>query len=413
MPSLHKPHKACGLSFFSFSDSKKNLISAKVNPFLADGAHFGRITAPFIVGYMKHTAFYEIHKKAGAKLIPFAGFEMPVNYSKGIIAEHLAVRRAVGMFDVSHMGEVEIRGANALDFVQYITTNDASKLSPGKAQYSALCYDNGGVVDDLLVYHCGDYYMLVINASNIDKDVDWMNQHRARFADVELRNVSDEIHLLAIQGPQSLQTLQKLTTATLGDIAYYSFVQADLASIPMIISRTGYTGELGFELYFRANPSTAESVWNFIMDAGAEFGIEPVGLGARDTLRLEKGYCLYGNDISPDTHPLEAGLGWITKLGKPDFAGKTALMSAKETGITRKLVGLRMVEEKVIPRQNYPIHHNGEPVGAITSGTLSPVLNRGIALGYVPTALSAPGTQLFVAIRGKESPAEVVTLPFV
>lgn len=362
---------------------------------------------------MKQTIFYDIHKKAGAKLIAFAGFEMPVNYPKGIIAEHLAVRRTVGMFDVSHMGEVEIRGDNALNFVQYITTNDVSKLTHGKAQYSALCYDNGGIVDDLLVYHCGDYYMLVINASNIEKDVEWMLSHLSRFTGVELRNVSDEVHLLAIQGPQSLATLQKITSVPLTDIPYYSFVQAELTSTPMIVSRTGYTGELGFELYFRADRTAAELVWNTIMDAGAEFGIEPVGLGARDTLRLEKGYCLYGNDITHDTHPLEAGLGWITKLTKPDFAGKTAMLAAKEHGIQRKLVGLRMVEEKTIPRQNYPVHHKGEPVGIITSGTVSPILNRGIALGYVPVALSNPGTEVFVVIRGKEAPAEVVTLPFV
>ncbi len=369
-----------------------------------------RIVADFP---MNRTHFYDLHKQLGAKVIPFAGFDMPVNYSKGILAEHNAVRTAVGMFDVSHMGEVEIRGADALAFIQHITINDASKLTHGKAQYSAMCYDNGGIVDDLLVYHCGDHYMLVINASNIEKDIDWMKQHTSGFHDLELKNVSDEVSLLAVQGPKSITTLQKLTTAHLADVPYYSFVMGTLAGVEMILSRTGYTGEIGFELYFKGNHYASATVWNAIMDAGSEFGIEPIGLGARDTLRLEKGYCLYGNDIDQTTHPLEAGLGWITKLSKENFVGKDVLVKAKEVGVGRKLVGMQLQQEKIIPRPHYKVFANGQHTGEITSGSISPVLNKGIALGYVNSEQSQLGTIVHIEVRGKEYPAEVVKLPFV
>jgi aminomethyltransferase len=371
---------------------------------------------------MKRTALYVAHTALGAKIVPFAGFEMPVNYPKGIIAEHNAVRNAVGMFDVSHMGEVEVRGRDALAFVQRITINDASKLTAGKAQYSAMCYADGGIVDDLLVYHCGTdaepWYMLVINASNIDKDLAWMHEHTAGLDDVQIINASDETNLLAVQGPKSLDTLKKLiskhnTSASLDDIPYYSFANGSLAGVEMILSRTGYTGEIGMELYFKGGEDVAVGVWNEILRAGAEFGIEPVGLGARDTLRLEKGFCLYGNDIDQTTNPLEAGLGWITKLSKEDFVGKSALVAAKEAGVQRKLVGLRLQQEKMIPRQHYPITAEGRTIGEVTSGTISPILGKGIALGYVETAYSQVGTVVNVSIRNNDAPAELVKPPFV
>lgn len=361
----------------------------------------------------QRTNFYDIHKALGAKIIPFAGFDMPVNYSKGILQEHFAVRRNVGIFDVSHMGEVEIHGKNALTFLQKLTVNDASKLETGKAQYSAMCYREGGIVDDLLVYHRGDHYFLVINASNIAKDIAWMNEVAKGMDDVEIRNISDEMNLLAVQGPKSLATLQKLTATALEPIAYYSFADGVVAGVPMLISRTGYTGELGFELYFRGGADVAANVWNAIMDAGAEFGIEPCGLGARDTLRLEKGYCLYGNDIDQTTNPLEAGLGWITKLAKDDFTGKTPIAAAKEQGLKRKLVGFKLQQEKVIPRQGYTLHHDGKQIGTVTSGGISPILNIGIGMGYVDAACSTVGTVIQLAVRGKEFPAEVVKMPFV
>lgn len=364
----------------------------------------------------KRTALYEIHQSSGAKIIPFGGFEMPVNYPKGILAEHHAVRRAVGMFDVSHMGEVEVRGNDALAFVQHVTTNDASKLTHGQAQYSVLCYDDGGIVDDLLVYCMSTggetWYMLVINAANIEKDWAWLQSQAAAF-DVRLLNLSDETNLLAVQGPKSLETLKKLTSLVLEEIAYYNFTLGSLAGVDMVVSRTGYTGELGFELYFKGGSSVAVPVWQAIVEAGAEFGLEPIGLGARDTLRLEKGYCLYGNDIDQTTNPLEAGLGWVTKLSKTDFVGKAALVSAKEAGLQRKLVGLRLQQEKIIPRQHYTIHVNGKQIGTVTSGGISPLLGKGIALGYVETAYTQPGTVVQISVRGKESAADVVKVPFV
>lgn len=364
------------------------------------------------------TNLYDIHKDLGAKIIPFGGFDMPVNYSKGILHEHFAVRRSVGMFDVSHMGEVEIYGKNALDFVQKLTINDASKLEVGKAQYSAMCYAEGGIVDDLLVYRRSDHFFLVINASNIAKDLAWMNEVAQKMAsegmnDIEIRNVSAEYNLLAVQGPKSLETLQKLTQTALEPIAYYTFAEGTLAGQPMIISRTGYTGELGFELYFRGDASVAAAVWKSIMEAGAEFGIEPCGLGARDTLRLEKGFCLYGNDIDQNTNPLEAGLGWITKLAKEDFTGKSSIAGVKERGIERKLVGFKLQQEKVIPRQGYTLHLNGKQIGTVTSGGISPMLNIGIGMGYVEAAHSAVGTVIYLSVRGKEFPAEIVKMPFV
>jgi aminomethyltransferase len=363
---------------------------------------------------LQRTHLYETHKALGAKIIPFAGFEMPVNYPKGILQEHFAVRRGVGIFDVSHMGEVEISGAGALAFLQRLTVNDVSKLEYGKAQYSAMCYDDGGIVDDLLVYRLADRYMLVINASNIAKDLEWMRRVAEDAADeTHIKDKSAEMNLLAVQGQHSLATLQELTSVDLNEIPYYAFREGALAGEQMIISRTGYTGEVGFELYFSGGAEKAARVWNRIMSAGEKFGIEPCGLGARDTLRLEKGFCLYGNDIDHTTNPLEAGLGWITKLNKEDFRGKTALVAAKEQGLRRKLVGFKLLQEKVIPRQGYELLKDGAVIGAVTSGGLSPVLNIGIGLGYVEAAHSAAGNVISLAVRGKEYPAEIVKPPFV
>ncbi len=362
---------------------------------------------------MKHTAFHALHTAAGAKMVSFAGFEMPIQYPTGILEEHRIVRTGVGVFDVSHMGEFEVKGADALALIQLLTVNDASKLTPGKAQYSALTRPNGGIVDDLLVYMRGENdYMLVVNGANIDKDLAWVLDHAAQFTNVTVVNESDNVHLLAIQGPKSVATLQKLTSVNLEEIAYYSFVEDTLAGRSMIISRTGYTGEIGFELYFRGSEAEAADVVRAIFDAGAEHGIAWIGLGARDTLRLEKGYCLYGNDITDETNPIEAGLGWITKLAKGAFNGSDVIGAVKAEGPKRKLVGFVMRSEKLIPRSGYPIVSGGTQVGHVTSGNTSPGLGTGIGLGYVPTELSAPGTAIEIAARGTTFPAEVVKIPF-
>lgn len=357
---------------------------------------------------MKRTPFYEIHKSLGAKLVEFGGFEMPVQYT-GIIEEHLAVRNAVGVFDVSHMGEFEVRGKDALPYLQKVTINDVSKLNDGKAQYSAMCYEDGGIVDDMLVYHLEDRYLLVVNASNIPKDLEWLKSHLA--GDVQLTDVSDKTALLAVQGPKSLATLQKLTEVDLSTVQYYHFTRGKVAGFPMIISRTGYTGEIGFEIYFDADVPTCEKVWRALFDAGKEFGIAPVGLGARDTLRLEMGFCLYGNDIDQNTNPLEAGLGWITKIDKGEFIGKEALVKTKKAGLKRRLVGFTL-PDKTLARHGYSVTQNGSTVGQVTSGTFSPSLHRGIAMGYVAKEFVSPGTTVHVQIRGKDVPATVVKTPF-
>ncbi len=365
---------------------------------------------------LKRTAFYEIHKSLGAKIVEFAGFEMPIQYA-GIIEEHKRVRETVGVFDVSHMGEIEVHGKDALAFVQKITVNDASKLAEGRVQYSAMCYNDGGIVDDLLVYNMGKHFLLVVNASNIEKDFQWMKKNILGDlpdgqAGVKLKNRSDEISLLAVQGPKSLETLQKLTKVNLSEIQYYHFVEGELAGVKMIISRTGYTGELGFELYFPSDVSTGKKVWDAVFDAGKEFTIAPIGLGARDTLRLEMGFCLYGNDIDQTTHPLEAGLGWITKMDKGEFNGKQVMAKAKSDGMKRKLVGFA-VNDKAFPRHGYAIHSNGGKIGDVTSGTFSPILDKGIGMGYVPSAFAKAGTSLNVMIRNKEVGATVTALPFI
>jgi aminomethyltransferase len=357
---------------------------------------------------MKNTALSHIHEALGAKMVPFAGYNMPVSY-EGVNAEHETVRNAVGVFDVSHMGEFLITGPNALDLIQKVCSNDASKLEDGQAQYSCFPNKDGGIVDDLIVYRLeAEKWLLVVNASNIEKDWEWIGSHNNMNAD--MRNLSEDFSLLAIQGPKAVEAMQSLTSIDLSEIKFYTFKVADFAGIDhVIISATGYTGSGGFEIYCKN--SEVEQVWNKVLEAGADFGIKPVGLAARDTLRLEMGYCLYGNDIDDTTSPLEAGLGWITKFTK-DFINSEALLKQKEEGVTKKLVGFQL-EERGIPRQGYDIvNDDNEAVGRVTSGTMSPSLNIGIGLGYVPTALSKPGTSIGIQIRKNVVPATVVKLPF-
>ncbi len=365
---------------------------------------------------MKKTKFYNVHEKLGAKIVEFAGYLMPVQYSS-IISEHKAVRNSVGVFDVSHMGEIFVEGKNALDFVQYITTNDASKLFDGKVQYSAMCYPDAGIIDDLLVYKFSETkFMLVVNASNIEKDFNWMKENLTKLKaekdfDIELKNLSDEYSLLAVQGPNSKEVIEKLLNEKL-EFEYYSFKTFKAFGIEMIVSRTGYTGELGYELYFKADENTSEKIWNNLFEAGKDYGIQPVGLGARDTLRLEMGFCLYGNDIDKTTNPLEAGLGWITKLNKENFIGKEELIKIKANGLKSKLVAIS-TDEKAFPRHGYDLVINGKKVGTVTSGTVSPTLEKPIALGYIIIENSKEESEVNFLIRNKEIPAKVVKLPFV
>jgi aminomethyltransferase len=358
---------------------------------------------------MKKTTLYSIHEKLGAKIVDFAGYKMPIQYSS-IIAEHKVVRTTVGVFDVSHMGEIFVRGNNALDFVNHITVNDASILTDGRVQYSAMCYNDGGIVDDLLVYRVSEKeFMLVVNASNLEKDFEWMKKNNS--FGVELVNESDEYSLLAVQGPNSKATIQKICNKPL-DLEYYHFFKANVAGVDMILSRTGYTGELGYELYFKGNEAIAEKVWNAVFESGKEFDIQPVGLGARDSLRLEMGFCLYGNDIDQTTNPIEAGLGWITKLKKPSFIGKDVLVSVKEKGPGRKLVAM-VSEERAFPRHGYDLTADGKKIGYITSGTVSPILDKAIALGYVDAEFAKESNKINFFIRGKEVAAQITKLPFV
>ena len=357
---------------------------------------------------MKLTALNHVHRALGAKMVPFAGYDMPVLY-KNLIQEHHAVRNAVGIFDVSHMGEVIITGDKAFDLVQYMTSNDVSALSDGRVQYSCMPNDQGGIVDDLLVYRfANDRYFLVINASNIEKDLAWMHKQNEKFG-ATIENKSDDYSLLAIQGPKAINALQKLTEVNLSDIPYYHFTEGVLAGMNMIISNTGYTGAGGFELYVKNNE--VEALWNAVMDAGAEFNIEPCGLGARDTLRLEKGFCLYGNDINDETSPIEAGLGWITKFNNP-FHMSEHHLEIKNNKPTKKLVGFELID-RGIPRQHYPIcTADGTVIGEVTSGTMSPTLNKAIGMGYVSSENSAAGSEIYIEVRGKLLKAQVVKIPF-
>lgn len=358
---------------------------------------------------MKITAFNQIHKDLGAKMVPYAGFEMPVQYA-GVNQEHLIVRNGVGVFDVSHMGQFFIKGPEALELLQYIGSNDASKVKIGQAQYTCLTNEKGGIVDDLIIYRMSqDEWMLVVNASNIDKDWEWINKHN-KF-EVEIENRSDQLSLLAIQGPKAIEAMQSLTDVNLAEIPFYNFKVAEFAGAKdVIISATGYTGSGGFEIYF--DNQYAEMMWEKVMEAGKDFGIEPCGLAARDTLRLEKGFCLYGNEINEDTSPLEAGLGWITKLNK-EFIGKDVIAQQKENGIEKKLIGFKLIE-RGIPRQDYKIlDENENEIGVVTSGTQSPVLKEGIGMGYVKTDLAEVGIQILIQVRNKTIKAEIVKTPFV
>ena len=359
---------------------------------------------------MQITAFNQIHKQLGAKMVEFAGFEMPIEYS-GIKDEHMTVREAVGVFDVSHMGEFWVKGPNALELVQRVTSNDVSKLTLGQAQYSCFPNGKGGIVDDLLVYYYEpEKYMLVVNAANIDKDWNWVVSQNTNGAILE--NASPAISQLAIQGPKAEATLQKLTSINLSEIKYYTFVTGSIACFDdVIISATGYTGSGGFELYFRNE--IAKQMWNAIFEAGAEFGIKPIGLAARDTLRLEMGYCLYGNDIDDTTSPIEAGLCWITKFNGHYFIDKDFLLMQKQEGVERKLRGFEMID-RGIPRHDYELtDKDGNVIGRVTSGTMSPVLNKGIGMGYVNKAYSAIGTEVYLNVRNKMLKAKIVKMPFI
>lgn len=360
---------------------------------------------------MKHTALNKVHKEAGAKMVEFAGYEMPIEYS-GIRDEHMTVRNSVGVFDVSHMGEFRVKGPKALDLVKKVSSNDPSILKPGQAQYTCFPNGKGGIVDDFLVYCFGpEEYLMVVNASNIQKDWEWINLQNEFGA--ELENVSDNISQLAVQGPNALKTLQKLTTVNLQEIKFYSFETGEMAGIKdVIISATGYTGAGGFELYCKNE--YAEKLWYAVFEAGEEFGIKPIGLGARDTLRLEMGYCLYGNDIDDTTSPIEAGLGWITKFNNDRrFIDRDFLMMQKNEGVKRRLRGFVLLE-KGIPRHGYElVNSHGSVIGEVTSGTMSPVLNKGIGLGYIAKEYAAFGTGIYVKIRNKTIPAEIVKLPFI
>ncbi|HAH23064.1 MAG TPA: glycine cleavage system aminomethyltransferase GcvT [Prolixibacteraceae bacterium] len=359
---------------------------------------------------MKRTALNQIHKQAGAKMVEFAGFEMPIEYS-GIKEEHMTVREAVGVFDVSHMGEFWVKGPQAQELVGRVTTNDVSKLMIGQAQYSCFPNGKGGIVDDLLVYYYApEKYLLVVNASNIEKDWNWIVSNNTNGAILE--NSSDEISQLAIQGPKATAALQKLTTVDLSAIKYYTFVTGSIGGVDdVIISATGYTGSGGFELYFRN--AVAEQLWKAIFEAGAEFGIKPIGLAARDTLRLEMGYCLYGNDIDDSTSPIEAGLGWITKFNGHHFIDKDFLLMQKQEGVDRKLRGFEMID-RGIPRHDYELtDQDGNVIGRVTSGTMSPILNKGIGMAYVNKAYAAIGTEVFLNVRNKQLKAKIVKLPFI
>ncbi|WP_053993029.1 glycine cleavage system aminomethyltransferase GcvT [Mangrovimonas sp. TPBH4] len=357
---------------------------------------------------MKNTALTATHEALGAKMVPFAGFNMPVQY-EGVNIEHETVRKAVGVFDVSHMGEFLIEGPHALELIQKVSSNDASKLTIGKAQYSCMPNDDGGIVDDLIIYQLKEEtYLLVVNASNIEKDWNWISSKNDVGA--EMRNLSDDYSLLAIQGPKAVEAMQSLTSHDLSAIKFYNFVVGDFAGVDnIIISATGYTGSGGFEIYCK-NDQT-QQVWDKVFEAGADYGIKPIGLAARDTLRLEMGYCLYGNDINDTTSPLEAGLGWITKFTK-DFTNSEALKQQKEEGVQRKLVAFEL-DERGIPRQGYDIvDAESNVIGQVTSGTMSPSLGKGIGLGYVPTALAGVDSKIYIQIRKNAIPATVVKLPF-
>lgn len=357
---------------------------------------------------MNNTALTDKHISLGAKMVPFAGYNMPVQY-EGINAEHATVRKAVGVFDVSHMGEFILKGENALDLIQRVISNDASKLYDGKVQYAYLPNEEGGIVDDLLVYRIDEKtYMLVVNASNIEKDWNWISKFNTK--EVEMHNISDQTSLLAVQGPKAAEALQSLTEIDLASMEYYTFTKGVFAGVEnVVVSATGYTGAGGFEIY--CDNAHAETIWNAVFEAGAAFGIKPIGLGARDTLRLEMGFCLYGNDIDDTTSPIEAGLGWVTKFSKP-FTNSEALQAEKEAGVKRRLIGFEMID-RGIPRHDYEIvDAAGNVIGKVTSGTQSPSLQKAIGMGYVTKENAKEGAEIFISIRNSHIKAKVVKFPF-
>ena len=356
---------------------------------------------------LKRTPLYDVHAALGAKIVPFAGFEMPVQYPTGITAEHKAVREKAGLFDVSHMGEFIVRGPQAVDFVSYVTTNDVAALKPGQAHYSTILREDGTIVDDCLVYRADDRVIMVVNGSNIDKDFAHISRFLKKFPDAKLENISDQIALLALQGPHAQRILQQHTDVDLSKIKYYEFTTGKIAGVEKVyISRTGYTGEDGFELYFPGEH--AKKIWNALTASGE---VTPAGLGARDSLRLEMGMALYGNDLDDTTTPLEASLGWLVKMKKGDFVGRDALAKQKEQGLKRKLVGFT-TPERSFPRHGYPVFANGKPSGEVRSGTMSPTLGIPIGTAYVPPDSAAEGSQLEIEIRGKRVPAVVRKMPF-
>jgi aminomethyltransferase len=357
---------------------------------------------------MKEIALNEVHKALNAKMVPFAGYNMPVSY-EGVNIEHETVRKGIGVFDVSHMGEFLVTGENALALIQKVCSNDASKLVDGKAQYTCMPNEEGGIVDDLIIYRINaEKYLLVVNASNIEKDWNWISQNNTM--DAHLRDLSDEYSLLAIQGPKAAEAMQTLTDVNLSEMKFYTFEVAEFAGVNnVIISATGYTGSGGFEIYFKHED--AKQIWDGVMEAGKDYGIKPIGLAARDTLRLEMGYCLYGNDIDETTSPIEAGLGWITKFTK-DFINSEALKKEKEEGPKRKLIAFEL-DERGIPRQGYDIvDESGKIIGVVTSGTMSPSLDKGIGMGYIPAAMADAKEKIYIQIRKKAIPASQVKLPF-
>ncbi len=358
---------------------------------------------------LKRTPLYEVHLKAGARMVPFGGWDMPVQYTS-IIEEHRRVRATVGLFDVSHMGEFEVEGPDALAALQRLTTNDAAALEVGQVQYSLLCYADGGIVDDLTLYRLApDRFMMTVNASNIDKDWAWVTGESRAFARARWRNGSAETGLVAVQGPRAEALVGRLADRDVTALGYYRFVRGAVAGVATLISRTGYTGEDGFELYVAADETVR--VWRALMDAGAADGVGPTGLGARDTLRLEMRYALYGNDIDPTTNPLEAGLGWVVKPAKGDFVGREAIERVRAAGPRRRLVGLEMAD-RAVARHGHAVSRDGRTVGVVTSGSYGPSVDRSIAMAYVETELAAVGTELGVDIRGQARPARVVKTPF-
>src|SRR6266850_1349411 len=384
--------------------ARKSLVSEFRRLHLTCSVHIDGRNA---VSAYKRTPLHAVHKALGARLVPFGGWEMPVEYS-GIAKEHVAVRTAAGLFDVSHMGEFEIRGPEALDLIQFVTTNDASKLVDGQAQYSALAYPHGTVVDDLLIYrHNAEHFMLVVNAANIGKDLEWITSHNR--SDASIENISDEITLIAVQGPKARDILQPLTNVGLTGIEYYYFAQARVCNVDAIVSRTGYTGEDGFELYFSAKHS--EPVWNGLLEVGTPRGLLPAGLGARNTLRLEARMLLYGNDMDGTTTLLEAGLGSIVKFEKEEFIGRDALSKQKQEGVKRRLIGFEMLGRE-IARDHYPVLVDGREAGHVTSGSPSITLKKNIGLAYLPADRAAIGATFQVQVRNKLSEAKIVRTPF-